>query len=63
MSCLIYHKWTRWNQYTRKGNMVINGIMFDMVEFKDKFLNYKENYQVRFCKECGKRQDEFISYE
>jgi hypothetical protein len=58
--CLFFHKWSKWEQYTDDGHMLLSGILVNK-ESRGKVLSYSHKRQKRACVECGKVQDELVS--
>lgn len=54
MSCFLFHKWGKWEQYEKR-------IVTYVYKTQEKF-DSSEQRQRRICEKCGKMQDEKIYY-
>lgn len=51
----IFHKWTKWEQYTETGNYILGRLYPKSIQGKQ--VPYSEKRQKRLCKRCNKQQD------
>ena len=54
----FFHKWTKWEQYTEEGKMILGRLAPKNVQGKE--VNYCEKRQRRRCIKCNKVQDELV---
>jgi hypothetical protein len=52
MTCWLFHKWTKWQQYVQTG--LDHGIYLCP---RPEGIPYSERRQRRHCEICGKEQD------
>ena len=55
----IFHKWSKWEQYTWKGTVTMTGLMVSP-RIEGKLIPLEESRQRRTCGICGKLQDEEV---
>lgn len=56
--CWLFHKWTKWEQYTENGTAILGRIAPKDQQGLE--VPYTEHRQTRYCTRCGKVQDKFI---
>ncbi len=59
MSCIFFHRWSKWTAYDDTGYRIYTGLLID-AEIKGKPFPYIDKKQRRICNDCGKIQDELI---
>ena len=59
MSIHIFHKWSKWEQFTWKGKTCMTGILAP-ADIRGKWFDTEERLQRRTCEVCGKTQEETI---
>lgn len=60
--CTFFHRWTKWSAYNESGYKFYSGFLVSK-ELQGKRFAYVEKRQRRTCNDCGKTQDELISYD
>lgn len=56
----IFHKWSKWEQYTETGTYYFSGLLAPK-EVRGTSQPYSETRQRRTCEICGKMQDIIVS--
>ena len=56
--CIFRHKWSKWEQYTEAGTVILGRLYPQAVQGKP--FDYSEYRQKRVCKKCGKMEDRLI---
>ncbi len=51
----LFHKWTKWEQYTESGTYLLGRLQPKAVQGKE--VRYTESRQKRKCSKCGKAED------
>ena len=55
----IFHHWTKWEQYEKKGIEIMGRIAPKSMQGKE--FPYRDIRQKRYCKRCNKMQDELVT--
>ena len=56
-SCWLFHDWDKWEQFWRDGKRAYVGAEYPP-DVRARVFEFKEPWQRRTCKRCGKMQQE-----